>query len=135
MRNRHSPIIFVTAICISWPVFAADTANQPLNRADCDKAGMRWNDNANVCAANEPGSPQAVLPKAESQATSKPAMTKPSKKTTMPSKEKNQVFAKKSSSRKHATYKKQEMRAPTKPAKQGPLHWLFPKARKKAGAS
>ena len=30
-------------------VFAADTASQPLTRADCGKAGMRWNEAANVC--------------------------------------------------------------------------------------
>ena len=28
-----------------------DTASQPLARADCDKAGMVWNDTANVCGA------------------------------------------------------------------------------------
>lgn len=27
----------------------ADTAGQPLTREDCDKAGMAWNDTANVC--------------------------------------------------------------------------------------
>ena len=32
-------------------LFAADIDNQPLTRADCDKAGMRWNDAANVCAS------------------------------------------------------------------------------------
>jgi lipoprotein-anchoring transpeptidase ErfK/SrfK len=31
-------------------VFAADSSVQPLTRADCDKAGMRWNEGANVCA-------------------------------------------------------------------------------------
>ena len=30
--------------------FAADIDSQPLTRAFCDKAGMRWNDAANVCA-------------------------------------------------------------------------------------
>ena len=28
-----------------------DTAAQPLTREDCDKAGMAWDDNANVCGA------------------------------------------------------------------------------------
>jgi hypothetical protein len=30
---------------------AVDTAGQPLTRQDCDKAGMAWNDTANVCGA------------------------------------------------------------------------------------
>ena len=34
----------------SSTAFAADIDSQPLTRADCDKAGMRWNDSANVCA-------------------------------------------------------------------------------------
>jgi hypothetical protein len=29
--------------------FAADEAPQPLTRADCDAAGMTWNDGTNVC--------------------------------------------------------------------------------------
>jgi hypothetical protein len=62
-------------------------------------------------------------------------MTKPSKKTTMSSKKNKPVSAKKASSRKHATYKKQKMPAVTQPAKKRPLHWLFPNANKKAGAS
>jgi lipoprotein-anchoring transpeptidase ErfK/SrfK len=30
-------------------VHAEDVSTQPLTRVDCDKAGMAWNDNANVC--------------------------------------------------------------------------------------
>jgi lipoprotein-anchoring transpeptidase ErfK/SrfK len=37
-----------------------DASRQPLTRSDCDKAGMRWNDSANVCG--EKSGPQAVAP-------------------------------------------------------------------------
>ena len=30
---------------------AIDTSRQPLTRLDCDKAGMAWNDSANVCGS------------------------------------------------------------------------------------
>ena len=30
---------------------AIDTSGQPLTRVDCDKAGMAWNDGANVCGS------------------------------------------------------------------------------------
>jgi hypothetical protein len=42
-------LIILTAI--SQPALAAETTPQPLTRADCEKAGMQWNDNANVCVA------------------------------------------------------------------------------------
>src|SRR5262245_40085070 len=32
-------------------VLAEDAIPQPLTRVDCDKAGMAWHDNANVCGA------------------------------------------------------------------------------------
>src|SRR4029453_7269791 len=32
-------------------VLAEDVIPQPLTRLDCDKAGMAWDDNANVCGA------------------------------------------------------------------------------------
>jgi hypothetical protein len=31
----------------------AFAAPQPLTRADCQMAGMQWNDNANVCGGKE----------------------------------------------------------------------------------
>jgi peptidoglycan hydrolase CwlO-like protein len=31
------------------PSKASETAPQPLTRADCKKAGLQWNNNANVC--------------------------------------------------------------------------------------
>ncbi len=33
-------------------VLAEDVSIQPLTRLDCDKAGMAWDDNANVCGAS-----------------------------------------------------------------------------------
>src|SRR5262245_46918245 len=45
-------------------VLAEDVIPQPLTRADCDKAGMAWDDNANVCGApflaSEPQGAQPV---------------------------------------------------------------------------
>jgi lipoprotein-anchoring transpeptidase ErfK/SrfK len=45
-------------------VLAEDVIPQPLTRADCGKAGMAWDDNANVCGApslaSEPQSAQPV---------------------------------------------------------------------------
>ena len=32
-------------------VLAEDVSSQPLTRADCVRAGMTWNDTANVCTA------------------------------------------------------------------------------------
>jgi hypothetical protein len=47
----------ITALIIlaalSLPALAAETTPQPLTRADCEKAGMQWNDNANVCGGKE----------------------------------------------------------------------------------
>ena len=37
---------------IATQVYADDVSPQPLTRADCDKAGMAWDENANVCIAN-----------------------------------------------------------------------------------
>ena len=41
-------------------VLAEDVSSQPLTRLDCDKAGMAWDDNANVCGAASPAA-EAVL--------------------------------------------------------------------------
>jgi hypothetical protein len=34
------------------PAFALDGA-QPLTRADCEKAGLAWDENANVCGGSD----------------------------------------------------------------------------------
>jgi hypothetical protein len=132
MKSVKSTIVFAIAMLVSSAVFAADNATQPLSKADCGKAGMHWDDSANVCAASQGGSTQAVAPKAEtstkSMVPSKPAkapeMTKPKKK--------KKISSKKSTSRKNIHYKKPH---PTKPADHRPFRWLFPNANKKAGAS
>jgi lipoprotein-anchoring transpeptidase ErfK/SrfK len=43
----------------SSTAFAADTSSQPLTRIDCGKAGMRWNEGANVCTESTSRAAQA----------------------------------------------------------------------------
>jgi hypothetical protein len=50
---------------IAGEAHAEDVTAQPLTRSDCDKAGMLWDDNANVCgqahaAAKSMPKPQAA---------------------------------------------------------------------------
>jgi lipoprotein-anchoring transpeptidase ErfK/SrfK len=45
---------------IASTVFAADNSSQPLTRADCGKAGMRWNEGANVCTESADTSSQPL---------------------------------------------------------------------------
>lgn len=47
MRVLVLIIILTTALGV--PALAVETTPQPLTRADCEKAGMQWNDSANVC--------------------------------------------------------------------------------------
>ena len=46
--------------------YAQDISPQPLTRADCDKARMAWDANANVCVVASAGSPKATNPVAPS---------------------------------------------------------------------
>jgi hypothetical protein len=46
-------LIVLAAFGINVPAFAVESTPQPLTRADCEKAGMQWNDNANVCGGKE----------------------------------------------------------------------------------
>ena len=55
------------------PAFAAP---QPLTRADCKKAGMQWNDNANVCGGGSSAANSAKMGKGEGTQTA-PAKTPP----------------------------------------------------------
>jgi hypothetical protein len=41
--------LFPALVFVASPLIAAGTSSQPLTRADCEKAGLAWNDNANVC--------------------------------------------------------------------------------------
>ena len=50
MRVLALTILMTAAV---GPAFAVETTPQPLTRADCEKAGMHWNDNANVCAGKQ----------------------------------------------------------------------------------
>src|SRR6478672_10947006 len=49
MRAIASIFALGSALVVASTVLAADTSSQPLTRADCGKAGMRWNEGANVC--------------------------------------------------------------------------------------
>jgi lipoprotein-anchoring transpeptidase ErfK/SrfK len=49
MRSPIATFALTMAVACSGYAFAADQLSQPLTRADCDKAGMKWNDRANVC--------------------------------------------------------------------------------------
>ena len=50
MRVLALTILMTAAV---GPAFAVETTPQPLTRADCEKAGMHWNDNANVCGGQQ----------------------------------------------------------------------------------
>ena len=41
-------------------VLAADISGQPLTRADCGRAGMRWNEGANVCTESNSTAAQSA---------------------------------------------------------------------------
>jgi hypothetical protein len=49
MKTLVSMLVLGLAIAFTAPAFAAGPA-QPLTKADCKKAGLKWNDQANVCA-------------------------------------------------------------------------------------
>jgi hypothetical protein len=51
MKASIAAIAVTFAIAYSGSAFAADATSQPLTRADCGKAGMTWNDGANVCGS------------------------------------------------------------------------------------
>jgi hypothetical protein len=54
----------------------ATAEGQPLTRADCDAAGMKWNDDANVCGAAEAAAaPEAAAPEAAAPASGEAAAT------------------------------------------------------------
>ena len=50
MRTLVSMLVALGLVAsFSAPVFAG-TGAQPLTKSDCKKAGLKWNDQANVCA-------------------------------------------------------------------------------------
>jgi lipoprotein-anchoring transpeptidase ErfK/SrfK len=48
--------VFIIGIVLTNQVHAEDVTLQPLTRSDCNKAGMAWDENANVCIADSEGS-------------------------------------------------------------------------------
>src|SRR5262245_47632256 len=50
MKAIVSVFALGSALMVASMSFAADAPSQPLTRSDCDKAGMRWSEEANVCA-------------------------------------------------------------------------------------
>jgi hypothetical protein len=42
-------IVLGLALVFTAPAFAAGAGAQPLTKADCKKAGLKWNDESNVC--------------------------------------------------------------------------------------
>jgi hypothetical protein len=51
MRASIAAITLTVAVVYSGYACAADAMPQPLRRADCEKAGMKWDENANVCGS------------------------------------------------------------------------------------
>ena len=66
--------LLVVANLIANQAFAGDIPTQPLARADCDKAAMAWDENANVCSesSKEAGSQTASEAAAEVGVSSQP---------------------------------------------------------------
>lgn len=48
MKGLISIVGLTVTLAFAAPAFAMDGA-QPLTRADCEKAGIAWDENANVC--------------------------------------------------------------------------------------
>ena len=53
MRSLIVALALVGAVACTGEAFAADQSPQPFTKTDCDKAGMHWDDNANVCGADK----------------------------------------------------------------------------------
>jgi lipoprotein-anchoring transpeptidase ErfK/SrfK len=59
MKAIASIFALGSALVVASTVLAADTSSQPLTRADCGKAGLRWNEGANVCTESNSTAAQA----------------------------------------------------------------------------
>jgi hypothetical protein len=132
MKVLGSMIALGVAMLLASPAFAADTSSQPLTRADCDKAGMHWDDGVNVCAS------KAVAPKVEAAPKTEgaPKAEGPSKpvgaQTAKPRNKKHAYSNKKSTYRAKAQYKHPPQ---AKPVERHPFKWLFRNQSKPAGSS
>jgi lipoprotein-anchoring transpeptidase ErfK/SrfK len=47
--KRSALILLIIGNVVASQAYGDPISTQPLTRADCDKAGLAWNDNANVC--------------------------------------------------------------------------------------
>ncbi len=47
--KRSALLFFIVGSIVAGHAYAEPVSTQPLTRVECDKAGMAWNDNANVC--------------------------------------------------------------------------------------
>jgi hypothetical protein len=47
--KRLALILLIIGNVVASQAYGDPVSTQPLTRADCDKAGLAWNDNANVC--------------------------------------------------------------------------------------
>src|SRR5262245_35828864 len=62
MRLLALSVLLISSL-FAHQVLAEDVISQPLTQADCGKAGMPWDDNANVCGAPSLASePQGAQP-------------------------------------------------------------------------
>jgi lipoprotein-anchoring transpeptidase ErfK/SrfK len=50
MKAVISIFALASGLMVASIMFAAHASSQPLTRSDCDKAGMHWSEEANVCA-------------------------------------------------------------------------------------
>jgi hypothetical protein len=60
MRSPVLVLALTFGLACGGYAFAADEAPQPLTRADCDAAGMTWNDGANVCGVESTAAAQPL---------------------------------------------------------------------------
>ena len=50
--KRLALVFAIIANLLTQYAFAEDVSSQPLTRADCVRAGMEWDENANICTAS-----------------------------------------------------------------------------------
>jgi hypothetical protein len=156
MKAIASIFVLGSALVVASTVFAAEPSSQPLTRADCDKAGMGWDEGANVCVSNAEGSKAAgskaqTAPKAKAASKEENApKPKAALKAAAPPGEKH-VYKKKN---KHAASKKKTHAASKtkkrsfharqahykhpqqyQPVERRPFRWLFRKPNRPPGAS
>ena len=60
MRSPVLVLALTFGVACGGYAFAADDAPQPLTRANCDAAGMTWNDGANVCGVESMAAAQPL---------------------------------------------------------------------------